>query len=545
MSATYPIGGGLAAGERRLRELLGEYESTEVCLADALCDRHPADDLALTIVAQDLSTRGVTYGELRQRSERLAAAFAGLGIGPGDRVGTLMGKSLDLVTVLLAIWRRGAVHVPLFTAFAPPAIELRLDSSAAKAIVVDQGQRDKLDAVGWDCRIIAAGDEQREGDLALGELLEAQPTGIPPEAFRGEDPFIMIFTSGTTGPPKGVPTPVRMIAGISMYLEYGLGVEEGDVHWNAADLGWAYGLFCAVASLAAGRNTILLSAPSDPMLTWRVIGELGVTNFTAAPTVYRALRGAETAMPGELALRRLSSAGEPLDPETMRWAQEAIGVEIRDHYGQTELGMVVANGWHTDVRDPVRIGSMGRSQPGWTVEVLRQESEEVASAGELGRVAIDIPNSPAMVFGGYHQAPEKTAERITPDGRWYLTGDSASRDEDGYFFFSSRDDDVIIMAGYRIGPFEVERALCQHPDVVEAAVVGVPDELRGEVVEAFVVLRPGAQGSDELAEELQRQVKTGFSAHAYPRTVHFVETLPRTPSGKVQRYLLRDKRGWS
>jgi acetyl-CoA synthetase len=188
---------------------------------------------------------------------------------------------------------------------------------------------------------------------------------------------------------------------------------------------------------------------------------------------------------------------------------------------------------------------MGRSQPGWTVEVLRQESEEVASAGELGRVAIDIPNSPAMVFGGYHQAPEKTAERITPDGRWYLTGDSASRDEDGYFFFSSRDDDVIIMAGYRIGPFEVERALCQHPDVVEAAVVGVPDELRGEVVEAFVVLRPGAQGSDELAEELQRQVKTGFSAHAYPRTVHFVETLPRTPSGKVQRYLLRDKRGWS
>ena len=540
MSTADPIS---TEGESRLRELLDHYEGAEVCLADELCDRHPTGDVALTVVAADLSTREVTYGELRERSERFAAALADLGVGPGDRVATLMGKSADLVTVLLGIWRRGAVHVPLFTAFAPPAIELRLRSSAAKAIVVDQGQREKLEEVDAACRIVTAGDQPRIGDLGLGELFEAHSAGIPAETFRGQDPFIMIFTSGTTGPPKGVPTPVRMIAGIRLYLEYGLGVDKDEVHWNAADPGWAYGLFCAIVGpLAAGRRTILLSAPSNPALTWRVIEKLGVTNFAAAPTVYRVLRGARPELPGELALRRLSSAGEPLDSDTLRWAQDDLGVEIRDHYGQTELGMVVGNGWHPDIHRPIKVGSMGGQLPGWSVQVLRENSEEIAPAGELGRVAIDIPNSPAMVFAGYHEAPQKTAERLGGDGRWYLTGDTASRDDDGYFFFSSRDDDVIIMAGYRIGPFDVESILCQHPDGIEAAVVGVPDELRGEVIEAFVVLSPDAQASDELAAELQSHVKEGFAAHAYPRAVHFLDALPRTPSGKVQRYLLRDER---
>jgi len=286
----------------------------------------------------------------------------------------------------------------------------------------------------------------------------------------------------------------------------------------------------------------LLTAGFDPDLTWRLLDRFKVTNFAAAPTAYRALRAAGAKVPNGLALRCLSSAGEPLDPDTLAWAREALGVEIRDHYGQTELGMVVANGWHPEIRRPLKAGSMGTSMPGWTVEVLREDDQEVAPAGELGRVAIDIPNSAAMTFTGYHEAPERTAERITPDERWYITGDTASRDGDGYFFFSSRDDDVIIMGGYRIGPFEVESALGEHPDVAEAAVVGVPDELRGEVVEAFVTLRSGAEASDGLAAELQHHVKTQFAAHAYPRVVHFVDALPRTPSGKVQRFVLRDRR---
>ena len=532
MTATHPIdakGAGeqqleaLGGGELRLRELLDFYGAPDVCLAEALCDDHPAGNVALRIVEADLSTREVSYGELRERSERFAAGLAGLGIGPGDCVATLMGKSLDLVTAVLGIWRRGAVHVPLFTAFAPPAIELRLESSAAKVVVVDPNQREKLDAVDAGCRIVTAGDQARVGDLSIVELLDAHPASIPAETVTGDDPFIMIFTSGTTGTPKGVPAPVRMIAGVQLYLEYGLGVTEDDIYWSPADPGWAYGLYCAiVAPLAAGHTTTLLTAAFDPDLTWRLLDRLKVTNFAAAPTAYRALRAAGAEVPEGLALRCLSSAGEPLDPDTLEWARESLGVEIRDHYGQTELGMVVANGWHLDIRHPLKTGSMGTSQPGWTVEVLCEDSDEIARPGKLGRVAIEIPNSAAMSFTGYHEAPEKTAERITPDGRWYITGDTASRDDDGYFFFSSRDDDVIIMGGYRIGPFEVESVLTEHPYVAEAAVVGVPDELRGEVIEAFVALRPGVEASDALAAELQQHVKTGFAAHAYPtgRALH-------------------------
>ncbi len=532
-----------SSGERRLRHLLECYGGPHVDLAGTLCDEHPAGDVALRIVDGDVSTDEVTFGELRERSERFASGLADLDVGPGDRVATLMGKSLDLVTTVLGIWRRGAVHVPLFTALAPPAIELRMRSSATKVVVVDPSQRTKLDAVGADCRIVTAGDQARVGDLSVVELLDAHPTGLPAETMTGDDPFVMIFTSGTTGTPKGVPIPVQSIAGMRLYLEYGLGVTGDDVYWNVADPGWAYGLCGAiVAPLAAGYTTTLLSAPFDPALTWQVLDRLQVTNLAAAPTVYRALRAAGADMPGGLALRRLSSAGEPLDPDTLEWAQEALGIEIRDHYGQTELGMVVANGWHPDIRHPLKASSMGTPLPGWTVEVLCEDSEEIAPTGKLGRVAIEIPNSPAMLFTGYHEAPEKTAERITPDGHWYLTGDTASRDDDGHFFFSSRDDDLIIMSGYRIGPFEVESVLGEHPDVVESAVVGVPDDLRGEVIEAFVALRPGAEASDTLVAELQQHVKARFAAHAYPRVVHFVEALPRTPSGKVQRFILRQRR---
>ena len=333
MSATRAIDTGPAASlsadaERRLQELLGRYGGSEVCLAGVLCDDHPAGDVALMLVEADLSTREVTYGELRERSERFARALAELGVEPGDCVATLMGKSLDLVTVLLGIWRLGAVHVPLFTAFAPPAIELRLLSSAAKVVVADAGQREKLDQVSVACRIVTAGEQSRDGDVTLGELLETHAAGIPAATLAGDDTFIMIFTSGTTGAPKGVPWPVRGIAHMSMYLEYGLGVGDDDVYWNAADPGWAYGLFMAiVAPLAAGRSTLLLTAAFDPALTWRVFDRLEVTNFAAAPTVYRALRAARPDK-AELVLRALSSAGEPLDAETLRWAQASRSESI-------------------------------------------------------------------------------------------------------------------------------------------------------------------------------------------------------------------------
>jgi acetyl-CoA synthetase len=255
--------------------------------------------------------------------------------------------------------------------------------------------------------------------------------------------------------------------------------------------------------------------------------------------VYRALRNAP--VPEPASLRCASSAGEPLTPELIPWAQASLGAEVRDHYGQTEVGVFIVNGWHPEIRRPIKSGSMGYVLPGFTVEVLLPDADQIAPAGVLGRIAVDR-TSPLWAFPGYHRASGQMPPRISDDGRWYLTGDIAARDEDGAFFFSSRDDDVILMAGYRIGPFEVESVLVDHPDVAEAAVIGVPDELRGEVIEAFVVPRTGVTPSEELTKALQRQVKTQFAAHAYPRAVHFVDALPRTPSGKIQRYMLRTQR---
>jgi acetyl-CoA synthetase len=232
-----------------------------------------------------------------------------------------------------------------------------------------------------------------------------------------------------------------------------------------------------------------------------------------------------------------------LTPEVVSWSEAALGVTVRDQYGQTEHGMVIANAWHEAIKDPVPPKSMGRPLPGWSCAVLLEDREEPATAGTPGRVAIEVPGSPLMWFKGYVDAPEKTAERFSSDGRWYFTGDAGMKDEDGFYYFSSRDDDIIIMAGYRIGPFEVESVLVLDDRVSEAAAVGIPDQLVGQSLQAFVVLKPGVSGSDELAQELQQLVKRRFAAHAYPRAVHFVSELPKTPSGKMQRYVLRERYG--
>ena len=525
--------------EVRVRELLGEYGSPDACAADLLCDRHPATDVAFTIVDADLTSADISYGELRERSQRCATVLAERGVGVGDRVATLMGKSAELVTTLLGIWRLGAVHVPLFTAFAPPAIAFRLASSGAKVVVSDDDQLPKLapgEGIPADApsQVIAAGE--------LPELLAASTPSDGAAAVGGDGLLVQLFTSGTTGTPKGVPVPVRALASFHAYQEFGLDVRRDDVFWNAADPGWAYGLYYALLGpLASGTRSLLLHSGFSPALTWKVIDTFGVTNFAAAPTVYRSLRaaGGAPARP----LRRASSAGEPLTPDVVGWSIETLGVAVRDHYGQTEHGMFIANAWHDGLRTDVPAGSMGRPLPGWTVGVLAEDSDDPAPAATMGRVVIDTANSPLLWFTGYLDAPDKTASRYTGDGRWYITGDAGMVDADGFYFFSARDDDVIIMAGYRIGPFDVESVLVLHDSVVEAAVVGMPDELRGEVLEAFVVLRDGVVGDDSLAVELQTLVKKKFAAHAYPRTVHFVASLPKTPSGKVQRFVLRSSRG--
>jgi acetyl-CoA synthetase len=531
---------------QRVEALLEECTRAGVGAAWLLCDRHPADAVAITLIEEDLSATDITYGELRECSERVAGGLAALGIGPGDRVASLMGKRRELIATMLGAWRLGAVYVPLFTAFGPQAVAMRLTDTDAKVVVVDADQRVKLDPgpdmpadAGW--QIFVHGGEPSGGDRALAELLASEPLAADAYAGGGAHPLVHMLTSGTTGRPKGVVHPLAYVADWLAYHEFSLDLRPDDAFWCAADPGWAYGLYGAIVTpLAMGIRSHLLCGGFSAERTLRVLADRGITNFAAAPTVYRALRSSGVD-PSGIRLRRAASAGEPLTPEVNEWAREALGAVVHDHYGQTELGMCAGNHQHPDVARPIKDGSMGQALPGWTLVVLREDIDEPAPADTLGRLAVDVANSPLMTFERY-QHETGTSVRITADGRWYLTGDAARQDADGDIFFSARDDDVIIMAGYRIGPFDVESVLAQHEAVAECAVIAVPDEVRGEVIEAVVVTRAGHEPSEELARELQQLVKERYAAHAYPRAVRFVDALPKTESGKVQRVVLRRQR---
>lgn len=499
-------------------EYLQRYSSADACAAELLCDRHDPAATAFTIIDEHLDSYALTYGELGLKSRQFASVLSGHGVGRGDCVAVLMAKSEELLVALLAIWRLGAVHVPLFTAFATPAIKLRMEASGARVVVVDPDQVQKLDGTtGLD--VILA-----DGDFLPG--LADQPEFTERVAVGGEGMLVQLFTSGTMGNPKGVPVPLRALAAFEAYMNFALDLTAEDVFWNAADPGWAYGLYYGILGpMAAGRANLLLHAGFSTELFRGVFFKFHVSNFASAPTVYRSL-SRDPKVTG-ISLRRASSAGEPLTPDVNVWSAANLGIEVRDHYGQTELGMAICNCWHPALAETVKPGSMGKPLPGFSAGIVD------------GQVAVDITASPLNWFTEYVNAPEKTAERYSEDGRWYLTGDVGRVDDDGFFFFTSRDDDVILMAGYRIGPFDVESVMVTHPLVAEVAVVGKPDELRGEVLEAYVVLTDPAAAGDALVTELQQLVKTGFAAHAYPRRVHFVQELPKTPSGKVQRFILR------
>jgi acetyl-CoA synthetase len=538
----------MSAAER-VDELAATFGAVDAQVAWLLCDRHPADDVAFTVVDAAGEASVLTFGQLAADSHRYARALQGLGVGPGDRVATLMGKSAELVTVILAIWRLGAVYVPLFTAFAPQAIALRLEGSRARVVIVDPDQRRKL-VVGPDMpedphrSIVVAGATGVDDDFVLADLVNAaSPQLVPAIAVGGNGALVHMFTSGTTGKPKGVVHPVSYIAGWQAYLEYSLGVTRQSSYWCAADPGWAYGLYAAIiAPMAAGIPSLLLAGGFAVETTWRTLIDHQITDFAAAPTVYRALRSSAVPVPAGLRLQRASSAGEPLTPEVNEWAGTALGLQVHDHFGQTEVGMVLANHHHLELARPIKAGSMGCAIPGWRVAVLADDQDEPAATGVIGRVAIDVGASPLMTFRGYDSANLEQGNKFTAEGRWYLTGDVGAMDADGDFLFSSRDDDVIIMAGYRIGPFEIESVLCQHAAVAECTVIAAPDPIRREVIEAYVVLRAGTTASAELASELQHLVKMRYAAHAYPRTIHFIDSLPKTPSGKIQRHVLRSRR---
>ena len=534
----------------RLEEWLAEYGGDTVELANLLCDRHAADPDRLAAICEDSTgaTTRLTFHQLQERSARFAGALQDLEVGQGDRVAVLLPKTAELLIAVLAIWRLGAVYVPLFTAFGPVAIGYRLQHSNTQVVVTDSANRPKItdtDAAERTIIVVENGDDATVTPHTYGFWQSLRAT-TPMErsiALSGADPMILIYTSGTTGHPKGVAVPVRALAAFQTYMHFGLDVRPDDVFWNIADPGWGYGLYYGVVGpLLLGQATLLVNAPFSADLVWRTWETYGVTNFAAAPTVFRALRAADAATEsrGWPRLRIASSAGEPLNPDVVVWAAKVLGGPLHDHYGQTEHGMVVNNHHHPTLRRPVKASSMGHGMPGFHVTILDQNEAELGP-GEIGQLAIDVERSPLFWFDGYFRDPEESARRFTADRRFYRSGDSASQDSDGYITFTGRDDDLINSAGYRIGPFEVESVLVAHPAVAEAAVVGTPDPLRGEAVKAFVVLRPDVMPNDALAEELKRFIKSQLSAHAFPREFTFLDTLPKTPSGKIQRFLLRQQ----
>jgi acetyl-CoA synthetase len=463
--------------------------------------------------------------------------LADQGVKPGDVVAGMLPRTPELLALILGTWRAGAVYQPLFTAFGPKAIEHRLKMSTAKLVVTDLANRAKLADV-QDCPTVAIvtrpGESAPLGDLDFHAEIASKPAQFEPVLRKGTDLFLMMSTSGTTGLPKGVPVPLDALPAFYSYMHDAVNLRADDIFWNIADPGWAYGLYYAVTGpLLLGHATTFYEGPFTAESTYGLIKRRGITNLAGAPTAYRLLIAAGPAMaaPVKGQLRVVSSAGEPLNPEVIRWFAEHLGAPIHDHYGQTELGMVVNN--HHRLRHVVHPGSAGLAMPGFRVAVLDDDSRELP-ANMPGILSVDLNRSPLMWFSGYWQQETPAIA----DG-YYRTGDTVELEPDGSISFVGRSDDVITSSGYRIGPFDVESALIEHPAVIEAAVIGKPDAERTEIVKAYVVLAKDVEPTDQLAEELRQYVKKRLSAHAYPREIEFLEQLPKTPSGKLQRFILR------
>ncbi|MDH0647678.1 acyl-CoA synthetase [Pseudomonas sp. GD03858] len=513
--------------------LHGNLDALNACVE--CCDRHSGSDKpALIWVDRDGNGGRHTFDQLQDLAARFANVLKAQGVKAGDRVAGLMPRTPELLVTILATWRLGAVYQPLFTAFGPKAIEHRLEQSHAKVVVTDRNNRSKLDEVAGCPFIVTVG--AAEGEADFHRSLDAAARTCEPVMRTGDDPFLLMFTSGTTGPAKPLEVPLRAIVAFQGYMRDAIGLRPDDSFWNLADPGWAYGLYYAVTGpLSLGHATTFYDGSFSVESCARVIDKLGITNLAGSPTAYRLLIAAGSAFSAPIKgrLRVVSSAGEPLNPEVIRWFADELGVTIHDHYGQTELGMVLCN--HHALAHPVHLGSAGFAIPGHRIVVVDEQGNELP-AGQPGILAVDREQSPLCWFAGYHERPTKAFV-----GKYYLSGDTVELNQDGSISFVGRSDDVITTSGYRVGPFDVESALIEHPAVVEAAVVGKPDPERTELIKAFVVLAQGFDGSPELEEKLRQHVRQRLYAHAYPREIEFVGELPKTPSGKLQRFILRNQ----
>jgi acetyl-CoA synthetase len=456
--------------------------------------------LALVALSRDGERAEIPFGEVADRSARLAGALAARGVRRGDVVMTLIGNRPEWVYAMVACWRLGAVALPCTEQLRPSDLRARMDRVEPRAVVAHERDRHLAEEAGFDGPLLPVPDER------LFE--EAGPA--PPADLASEDPALIVFTSGTSGEPKPIRHGARYLEGQRVQAEHWYGARPGDLCWCTAASGWSLSARNAfVAAWLRGAAALLHDARFDPDQRLELLARERVTVLCMSPTEYRAVAGRAELRPLPH-LRHAVAAGEPLNPGVVHTWGDAAGVWVHDGYGQTETGHLTG----MPIGAPVRPGSMGRPLPGFRAWI------------EAGELVVDPATVPTFFVDGRRDRP-------------WRTGDRVREDEDGYLWFEGRTDDVIISAGYRIGPFEVESALVSHPAVAEAAAVAAPDDVRGQVVRAIVVLRPGREPSDALAKEIQEHVKAATAPYKYPRLVDFANELPKTPSGKIKRAALR------
>ncbi|RMH42697.1 MAG: AMP-dependent synthetase [Alphaproteobacteria bacterium] len=509
-------------------------------MADALCDswaRREPEREALRHLHPDGTAEVWTYRRLAEASTRFAHVLAASGVGKGDRVGVLLPQGPAVLVADLAAWRLGAVALPLFTLFGAEALGYRLRDSGARVVVTDDENLDKVMALRPDLpmlRSVLTTGPARSGAAALWDEIERASAAPVRADTRAEDPAVLIYTSGTTGPPKGVLHAHRFLVGHlpSIELQHDFFPQRGDRGWTPADWAWIGGLMdMAVPCLYYGVPLVSRRFRKfDPEAAWDLIAREGVRNLFLPPTALKLMRSVP--VPEGVSVRSIASGGESLGAELLEWGRSALGVAINEIYGQTECNLVI--GTSARAMD-VRPGAMGKAVPGHDVAII-DEGGRPLPAGEVGEIA--VRRGDPVMFLEYWQKPEATAQKFLGD--WMRTGDLGRVDEDGYFTFVARADDVITSAGYRIGPTEIEECLAGDPDVVMAAAVGVPDPVRTEVVHAFVVLREGAAWSEALEARLIARVRARVSPHVAPRRITPLPGLPMTATGKIMRRALRE-----
>ncbi len=509
-----------------------------VAVSDAIADLRP-DAVALIDLDSNGTARQYSFLDLKRLSNRLANVLRGKGLTAGDRVAILLPQTPETAITHIACYKAGLIAVPLFTLFGPDALEYRLRTSGAKAVVTDGDNLGKLGGIRdnlGDLKLVFSIDGPESGVEDFHALLDEARDAFEPVDSLADDPALLVFTSGTTGPPKGALHAHRVLLGHLPGVQFPQEFfpKPGDRFWTPADWAWVGGLLdVLMPSLAFGVSVLVFRGRKlDPEEAFRLMATHEVRNAFLPPTALKLMRQIEA--PREkwnYALRSIFTGGEALGAELLDWGRETFGFTINEGYGQTECNLVIGN---CASIMPVRPGSMGKPVPGHEVAIIGPEGQECAF-GETGNIAVKSPDP--VMFLGYWNDPEATEAKFLGD--WLLTGDVGQRDEDGYIWFVGRDDDVITSAGYRIGPGEIEDCLMTHPAVLLAAAIGKPDPMRTEIVKAYIVPNEGVEGTETLAAEIREHVKTRLAAHEYPREIEFIDELPMTTTGKIMRRELR------